>query len=156
VTEALPRTRIVIAETGIDGRDASGWLVANALRAAGYEVVFSRGLRAPERIVAAVVEHDATILGLSCQSGSLSSMVPRIIDLLAADRFGDTALVVGGPMSDDEVFALETMGVRAVFTPSWSLDDIVDAVDQVASLYGYAEASAFPGDRVPPALQPAP
>jgi methylmalonyl-CoA mutase C-terminal domain/subunit len=147
---------VVIAETGMDGRDASGWLVAKALRAAGFDVVFSRHLRTPERIVAAVVEHDATILGLSCQSGSHSSMVPRIIDLLAAHRFGDTALVVGGPLSDDDVFALETMGVRAVFTPSWSLDDIVDAVHQVASLYGYAERSASPGGPGPLALQPAP
>jgi methylmalonyl-CoA mutase C-terminal domain/subunit len=131
-----PRVRVVVAKPGLDGHDRGAKVIARALRDAGYEVIYTGLHQTPEQIVATVIAEDASILGLSVLSGAHMTVVTKVIDLLAAHGAGDTAILVGGIIPQDDVFALETMGVRGVFTPGAALTDIVDAVHHVASTYG--------------------
>ena len=64
------KTRVVIAKPGLDGHDRGAKVIARALRDAGFEVIYTGLRQSPEQIVAAAVQEDADVIGLSILSGA--------------------------------------------------------------------------------------
>ena len=116
--------RVVVAKPGLDGHDRGAKVIARALRGAGFEVVYTGLHQTPEQVVAAVVQEDADALGLSLLSGAHLTLVPRVIEALAAEGRSDVMVIVGGIIPDADIPALEALGVAAVFTPGAALDSI--------------------------------
>ena len=116
--------RVVVAKPGLDGHDRGAKVIARALRDAGFAVIYTGLHQTPEQVVAAVVQEDADALGLSLLSGAHMTLVPRILELLGAEGRGDVLVVVGGIIPDQDVGALESMGVARVFTPGAPLPEI--------------------------------
>ena len=114
----------MVAKPGLDGHDRGAKVIARALRDAGFEVVYTGLHQTPEQIVQAVIQEDADALGLSLLSGAHLVLVPRVRDLLIGAGREDVLLVVGGIIPDDDVTALEALGVARVFTPGASLAEI--------------------------------
>jgi (2R)-ethylmalonyl-CoA mutase len=86
-------------------------------RDAGFEVVY-QGIRlTPEQIVAAAVEEDVHVVGLSVLSGSHMELVPEVLDGLRAAGMGDIPVVVGGIIPSGDAEQLAELGVAAVYTP---------------------------------------
>ena len=69
-------------------------------RDAGFEVVYSGIRLTPAQIVAAAVEEDVDVVGLSVLSGSHLSVVPEVVDGLRAAGLDDVPVVVGGIIPD--------------------------------------------------------
>ena len=107
----------MVGKPGLDGHDRGAKVIARALRDAGFEVVYTGLHQTPEQIVAAVVQEDADALGLSMLSGAHLTLVPRVIDGLAAVGRDDVVIVVGGIIPDADVDVLEAAGVARVFGP---------------------------------------
>jgi methylmalonyl-CoA mutase, C-terminal domain len=128
-----PKGRILIGKPGLDGHDRGAKVVARALRDAGFEVVYTGLHQTPEMIVAAAVQEDVDLVGLSILSGAHNALVPRIVDLLAAEGAADVGVFVGGVIPDDDVATLKEGGVAAVFTPGTSLKQIIEAVTEEIS-----------------------
>jgi methylmalonyl-CoA mutase C-terminal domain/subunit len=122
--------RVVVGKPGLDGHDRGAKVIARALRDAGFEVVYTGLHQTPEQIVAAVVQEDADALGLSMLSGAHLTLVPRVIDGLAAAGRDDVVLLVGGIIPDADVDVLEAAGVARVFGPGAQLDDIGSWLEQ--------------------------
>jgi methylmalonyl-CoA mutase C-terminal domain/subunit len=120
----------VVGKPGLDGHDRGAKVIARALRDAGFEVVYTGLHQTPEQIVAAVVQEDADALGLSMLSGAHLTLVPRVIDGLAAVGRDDVVIVVGGIIPDADVDVLEAAGVARVFGPGAQLDDIGSWLEQ--------------------------
>jgi len=118
------RYRVVVGKPGLDGHDRGAKVIARALRDAGFEVVYTGLLQTPEQIVTAVVQEDADALGLSMLSGAHLTLVPRVLDQLAAAGRDDVVVVVGGVIPDADVAVLEGAGVARVFGPGASLQEI--------------------------------
>lgn len=116
--------RVVVAKPGLDGHDRGAKVIARALRDAGFEVVYTGLHQTPEQVVQAVVHEDADALGLSLLSGAHLSLVPRVVDGLAAAGRGDVLVVVGGIIPEADIPALEAQGVAQVFTPGAPLPSI--------------------------------
>jgi methylmalonyl-CoA mutase C-terminal domain/subunit len=116
--------RVVVAKPGLDGHDRGAKVIARALRAAGFEVVYTGLHQTPDQVVAAVVQEDADALGLSLLSGAHLTLVPRVMETLAAAGRDDVLVIVGGIIPDADIPALEALGVAAVFTPGAALDSI--------------------------------
>ena len=131
-----PRGRVVIAKPGLDGHDRGAKVIARALRDAGYEVIYTGLHQTPEQIVATVIAEDASILGLSILSGAHMTLVARVIELLAQRGAADTAVLVGGIIPQEDVFPLQILGARSVFTPGATTQDVVDTVDHLTDVYG--------------------
>ena len=74
--------RVLIANVGLDTHDRGAKIVARCLRDAGMDVIHTSLLRTPEEVVAAAVQHDVDILGVSLLSAPTMTLVPRIVDLL--------------------------------------------------------------------------
>ena len=119
------KVRILIAKPGLDGHDRGAKVIARALRDAGYEVIYTGLHQTPEMIVSAALQEDVDAVGLSILSGAHMTLMPAIVDLLHEKGLGDVAVFGGGIIPDDDIPALEKKGVRKLFTPGASTEDIV-------------------------------
>jgi methylmalonyl-CoA mutase C-terminal domain/subunit len=79
------------------------------------DVVYTGLHRTPEEVVAAAVQEDVDLVGVSILSGAHMTLLPRILDLLRASDAGDIRLVAGGVIPDEDVPALRDLGVADVF-----------------------------------------
>ena len=120
--------RVLIAKVGLDGHDRGAKVVARCLRDAGMEVIYTGLHRTPEEVVAAAVQEDVDVLGISLLSGAHMTLVPKIIELMRAARADDVRLVVGGVVPDEDVPALRGMGVADVILQDTPPDEVVARV----------------------------
>jgi methylmalonyl-CoA mutase C-terminal domain/subunit len=119
--------KVLIAKPGLDGHDRGAKVVAQALRDAGLEVVYTGLKRTPEEIVAEAIQEDVDVVGLSILSGAHLPLTRRVIEGLRAAGAGDIAVVVGGIVPPADVEPLKALGTAAVFPMGTSLSEIVTA-----------------------------
>ena len=111
------RLRFLVGKPGLDGHSNGAEQIAVRGRDVGFEVVY-QGIRlTPAQIVAAAVEEDVHVVGLSILSGSHMEAVPTVLRGLRDAGAGDIPVVVGGIIPDSDAAKLKALGVAAVFTP---------------------------------------
>ena len=120
------KIRVVIAKPGLDGHDRGAKIIARALRDAGMEVIYTGLHQTPQQIVETAIQEDAHAIGISILSGAHMTLVPKILELLAAEDASDVLVVVGGTIPKDDAAALMEQGVGAVYTPGQPVAQIVD------------------------------
>lgn len=120
--------RVVLTKIGLDGHDRGIKVVARALRDAGMEVIYTGLWQTPDRVVRAVADEDADVLGISILSGAHLTLVPIVVDLMKKEGLDDVVLLVGGIIPDEDVPKLKSMGVAEVFIPGVSLDAIAQFI----------------------------
>ena len=121
MTQAI---RVLVAKVGLDGHDRGAKVVARALRDGGMDVIYTGLHRTPEEVVAACVQEDVDVLGVSILSGAHMTLLPRIVELLRQSDASDVLVVAGGVIPDEDVPALRELGVAELFlqeTPPASL-----------------------------------
>ena len=64
MTERTHKKRVLVGKPGLDGHDRGAKFIAQALRDAGFEVVYTGIRRSPEEIAAAAVQEDVDAVGL--------------------------------------------------------------------------------------------
>jgi len=124
----------VIAKPGLDGHDRGAKIIARALRDAGMEVIYTGLHQTPEQIVETAIQEDADAIGLSILSGAHMTLVPRVVDLLAARGAGDVPVVVGGTIPAEDIPQLKARGVAEIFTPGAPTGAIVEFVQRAVAL----------------------
>jgi len=124
------RQRIVIAKPGLDGHDRGAKVVARALRDAGHEVIYTGLRRTPEQIIMTAMDEDASFLGLSSLSGAHGHLFPKICKLLIEQGMGDVIVFAGGIIPEDDREALYEAGIRAIFGPGTSTEEILSFIDE--------------------------
>ncbi len=121
----MHKIRVVIAKPGLDGHDRGAKVIARALRDAGMEVIYTGLRQTPEQIVAAALQEDADVIGLSILSGAHNHICPEVLRLLRARGLDDVLVVVGGIVPDVDAQALKAQGIAEVFLPGTPLQEIV-------------------------------
>jgi methylmalonyl-CoA mutase C-terminal domain/subunit len=117
--------RVVIAKPGLDGHDRGAKIVARALRDAGFEVIYTGLHQTPEQIVATAIQEDADAIGLSVLSGAHNYLFKRVIDLLKERGAEDVVVFGGGIIPPEDVAALKQLGVKELFAPGTSTQQII-------------------------------
>ena len=117
--------RVVVAKPGLDGHDRGAKIVARALRDAGFEVIYTGLHQTPEQIVATAVQEDADAIGLSVLSGAHNYLFTRVLELLKEKGADDIAVFGGGIIPPEDIAGLKAIGVKELFTPGTSTQDIV-------------------------------
>jgi methylmalonyl-CoA mutase C-terminal domain/subunit len=125
---AVRRTRVVIAKPGLDGHDRGAKVIARALRDAGLEVIYTGLRQSPEQIVAAALQEDADVIGLSILSGAHLPICRRVLELLREQRMESVRVFVGGIIPTQDIQELKQLGVADVFLPGASMQDVVRAM----------------------------
>ena len=121
-----PKIRVLICKPGLDGHDRGAKVVAAALRDAGMEVVYTGLRQTPEMIVEAAIQEDVDAVGLSIHSGAHMTLLPRILELLAARGASQILVTGGGIIPSADVQALQAMGVGRLFGPGTPTRDLVE------------------------------
>jgi methylmalonyl-CoA mutase, C-terminal domain len=119
------KVRVVVAKPGLDGHDRGAKIVARALRDAGFEVIYTGLHQTPEQIVAVAIQEDVDAIGLSVLSGAHNYLFARVLELLREKGAEDIAVFGGGIIPRDDIAALKALGVKELFTPGTSTQDIV-------------------------------
>jgi methylmalonyl-CoA mutase C-terminal domain/subunit len=125
----MPTIRVVIAKPGLDGHDRGAKVIARALRDAGMEVIYTGLRQTPEQIVAAALQEDADVIGLSILSGAHMHICPRVMELLKEKGLSHVRVLVGGIIPDVDIAKLRAMGVSGIFLPGTPMQDIVNFIN---------------------------
>jgi methylmalonyl-CoA mutase C-terminal domain/subunit len=119
------KVRVVVAKPGLDGHDRGAKIVARALRDAGIEVIYTGLHQTPEQVVATAVQEDADAVGLSVLSGAHNYLFKRVLELLKEKGADDVVVFGGGIIPPEDVAGLKAIGVKELFGPGTSTQDII-------------------------------
>lgn len=122
--------RVLIAKPGLDGHDRGAKLIARALRDAGMEVIYTGLRQTPEQIVAAAVQEDVDVIGMSLLSGAHNYLFPRVVELLKEQDVDDVLIVGGGVIPDDDIPALKESGIAEIFTPGTTTTQMIEFIKE--------------------------
>jgi methylmalonyl-CoA mutase, C-terminal domain len=119
--------RVVLAKPGLDGHDRGIKVVAMALRDAGAEVIYLGLRRTAQEIVAAAIDEDADVIGISVLSGAHMGLANALLS--ERDRMKtQIPIVMGGTISAVDVERLLQRGVADVFPTGTIVPDVVEGV----------------------------
>jgi methylmalonyl-CoA mutase C-terminal domain/subunit len=96
------KIRVLIAKPGLDGHDRGAKVIVRALRDAGMEAIYTGLRQTPEQIVQAALQEDVD----------------------------DVMVFMGGIVPDQDVQQLKQIGVKGIFLPGSSLNEIVNFVKE--------------------------
>lgn len=120
----IGKIRVLLAKPGLDGHDRGVKVIARALRDEGMEVIYTGLRQTPEMVVESALQEDVDVIGLSILSGAHMDLVPRVMQLARENGLTDVLVMVGGILPDEDVRALQEMGVTGTFGPGTSTADI--------------------------------
>lgn len=133
--------RVLIAKPGLDGHDRGAKVVAQALRDAGMEVIYTGLRQTPEQIVEAAIQEDVQVVGLSCLSGAHMYLFPAVVEGLRARGAGDIIVLGGGIIPDEDVPLLKEAGVVEIFGPGTPTAEIIRFIrEEVQKRVGKGES----------------
>ena len=127
------KIRVLVAKPGLDGHDRGAKVVARALRDAGMEVIYTGIRQTPEMIVQTALQEDVDVIGLSCLSGAHLELFSEVMEGLAQNDMAKVIVVAGGIIPEDDIPALEKIGIKSIFGPGTRTSDIVDAIKKLVA-----------------------
>jgi len=119
------RIRVLAAKPGLDGHDRGIKVIANALMAAGMEVIYTGLRQSPEQIVETAIQEDVDVIALSILSGAHDFLFPRIMELVKEKGVHDVLVIGGGIIPDEDIPSLKEIGIAEIFGPGTYTDDII-------------------------------
>jgi methylmalonyl-CoA mutase C-terminal domain/subunit len=120
--------KVLVAKPGLDGHDRGAKIVANALRDAGMEVIYTGLHQTPEMIVETAIQEDVDVIALSVLSGAHLTLFKRVRELMEQNGLGDVPVLGGGIIPDSDVAALKEIGINKVFGPGTDTRDIAEFI----------------------------
>ena len=124
------RLRVLLAKLGMDTHTVGITIIGHALREAGMEVIFTGLKQTPEMVVAAAVQEDVDVVGISTLSAGHTRNLPRLARLLKEAGAEDKLLLAGGVIpEEDRPFLLEA-GVGKIFTMGTDSRDFVRFLEE--------------------------
>jgi methylmalonyl-CoA mutase C-terminal domain/subunit len=123
--------KVLVTKIGLDGHDRGSRVVAAFLRDAGMDVLYTPPWQEIGQVIRLAEEEDVDVIGIS----SLATdhlLVPKLMKALKKARLEHIPVVVGGIVPDADEKKLKKAGVRHVFHPGSSRDEIVSRVAELA------------------------
>jgi methylmalonyl-CoA mutase C-terminal domain/subunit len=127
---AEKKIRVLVAKPGLDGHDRGAKVIARALRDAGMEVIYTGLRQTPEQVVAAALQEDVDVIGLSVLSGAHMGLTEKVIAKLKEQNAGDKMVLVGGTILAKDVPKLKEMGVAEVFSTGSRLEEPIKFIKE--------------------------
>ncbi len=119
------KLRVLVAKPGLDGHDRGIKIVARGYRDAGFEVIYTGVHQTPEQIVNTAIQEDVDLVGLSCLSGAHLYLFTEVVRQLREKGAGDITVIAGGIIPKEDVSKLKEIGIKEVFLPGTSLEQII-------------------------------
>ncbi len=120
--------RVLVAKIGLDGHDRGAKVIATALRDAGMEVIYTGLRQTPEMVVNAALQEDVDAIGISILSGAHMTVFPKLMKLLHENEMNDVLVTGGGIIPEEDMKALQQLGVGRLFAPGTSTGEISEYI----------------------------
>jgi methylmalonyl-CoA mutase, C-terminal domain len=120
--------RVLVAKPGLDGHDRGAKVIARALRDGGMEVIYTGIRQTPEMIVEAAIQEDVDAILMSILSGAHMALFPRVMELLKQNEVDDILVAAGGILPDEDIPAIQAMGIKGCFGPGTPTEQIIQFV----------------------------
>ncbi len=136
------KIRVLLAKVGLDGHDRGIKIVAQCLRDAGMEVIYTGLHQTPQQVARIALEEDVDVLGLSFSSGAQMTLVPEVMKCLEEAKIKeDVQVILGGFLPEEEEVAyFKNLGVKEVFSIDSRLSEIADYVRRLVRKSGEGHA----------------
>ena len=131
-TEKERKIRIMVAKPGLDGHDRGAKVVAQALKEAGMEVIYTGLHQTIDQIVQTALQEDVDVIGLSILSGAHIPICEELLKKMEEKGLKDVKVAVGGVIPNRDIEKLKALGVAAVFPGGTPFDEIVKGIREVA------------------------
>ncbi len=125
--------RVLVAKVGLDGHDRGAKVVATALRDAGMEVIYTGLRQTAEMVVNSALQEDVDAIGISILSGAHMTVFPKVLQIMKEKGLNDVLLTGGGIIPDEDLDALQAMGVGKLFAPGAPTSAIADYIREWVS-----------------------
>ena len=119
------RIRMLLAKPGLDGHDRGAKVIAQALRDAGIEVIYTGLHQTIDQITNAALQEDVDAIGLSIMSGAHVPICEKLIEKMDEKRIGDIMVLVGGVIPKRDIPHLREIGIRGIFPGGTLFDEII-------------------------------
>jgi len=111
------RPRILIAKIGQDGHDRGAKVIATAFADLGFDVDIGPLFQTPGEVAQQAAENDVHLVGVSSLAAGHKTLVPALIQELAAIGREDILVIVGGVIPPADYEFLYQNGVAGVYGP---------------------------------------
>jgi methylmalonyl-CoA mutase C-terminal domain/subunit len=128
------KIRVLVAKPGLDGHDRGAKVIARALRDAGMEVIYTGIRQTAEQIANAAIQEAVDIVGLSSLSGAHNALFPKVVQILKEKGGEDIIVFGGGIIPVDDIPVLKKAGIREIFQPGASTEDIIKYINDTVKL----------------------
>ena len=125
--------KFLVGKPGLDGHSNGAEQIALRARDCGMEVIYDGIRLTPAEIVAAALEEDVDVVGLSILSGSHVALAGDVMVLMQEKGLEEVPVIIGGIIPADDKKKLEKLGVSAVYTPKdFELNRIMGDIVELA------------------------
>lgn len=126
--------RVLLGKLGLDGHDRGIKILAEALKDAGMEVIYTGLHQRVAQVANTAIQEDVDVVGVSILSGAHMTLVPELMQELRARGAGDKRVVAGGfiPEAEDRR-TLEELGAAHVFEQDVPLAETVRIISALGA-----------------------
>ena len=111
------RPRVLVAKMGQDGHDRGAKVIASGLADLGFDVDVGPLFSTPAEVARHAVDSDVHVVGVSSQAAGHKALVPELMGELEKAGLGETLVVCGGVIPQEDYPALREVGVGCIFGP---------------------------------------
>ena len=122
--------RILVAKPGLDGHDRGAKVVAQALRDAGMEVIYTGLHQTIDQIVNTALQEGVDVIGLSIMSGAHLPICEKLAKKMKEKKIEDILLVVGGVIPKRDIPVLQKIGINGIFPGGTPFDESIQWIKE--------------------------
>ena len=119
------KIRILVAKPGLDGHDRGAKVVAQALRDAGMEVIYTGLHQTIDQITHTAIQEGVDVIGLSIMSGAHLPICEKLMKEMKKKKIDDIMVVVGGVIPKRDILKLQEMGIEGIFPGGTPFDQSI-------------------------------
>ncbi len=119
------RVRILVAKPGLDGHDRGAKVVAQALRDAGMEVIYTGLHQTIDQIIRTAIQEAVDVIGLSIMSGAHLPICEKLAKEMKKNKIDDIMVVVGGVIPKRDIPKLQKIGIEGIFPGGTPFDESI-------------------------------
>jgi methylmalonyl-CoA mutase C-terminal domain/subunit len=123
--EVERRIRVLVAKPGLDGHDRGAKVVAQALRDAGMEVIYTGLHQTIDQIIHSAIQEGVDVIGLSIMSGAHLPICEKLMKKMKEKRMQDIMVVVGGVIPKKDIPSLQQIGIQGIFPGGTPFDESI-------------------------------
>ena len=119
------KIRILVAKPGLDGHDRGAKVVAQALRDAGMEVIYTGLHQTIDQIIHTAIQEGVDVIGLSIMSGAHLPICEKLAKTMKERKMEDILVVVGGVIPKRDIPSLQKIGIQGIFPGGTPFDESI-------------------------------